>query len=166
MALEDRRVCPASAASLRHRCGWASVPISGKTILLHAEQGFGDTIQFIRYAPLLAGRGAKVICEVQPELLPLLSQTRQDITFMAAGEPLSGIRLALSLAQSSPGVRDPARDDPGRRSLSRRLRGARAYWRDRLPAGAPRAGFVWSGSVVAQERQQPLDRAAAPVRII
>ena len=36
--------------------------------LLHAEQGFGDTIQFIRYAPLLAGRRAKVVCEVQPEL--------------------------------------------------------------------------------------------------
>ena len=49
-------------------------PIAGKTILLHAEQGFGDTIQFIRYAPLLAGQGASVICEVQPELKLLLSQ--------------------------------------------------------------------------------------------
>ncbi len=55
-------------------------PISGKTILLHAEQGFGDTIQFIRYAPLLTGQGAKVICEVQPELLPLLSQHENVIS--------------------------------------------------------------------------------------
>ena len=41
-------------------------PIEGKTILLHAEQGFGDTIQFARYVPLVAALGAKVIVEVQP----------------------------------------------------------------------------------------------------
>src|SRR5258707_14249885 len=58
--------------------------VSGKTILLHAEQGFGDTIQFIRYAPLLAGRGADVICEVQPELQPMLSSLA-DITVIASG---------------------------------------------------------------------------------
>jgi tetratricopeptide (TPR) repeat protein len=42
--------------------------LDGKTILLHAEQGLGDTIQFVRYAPLLAARGAKIVLEVQPEL--------------------------------------------------------------------------------------------------
>ena len=47
--------------------------LDGKTILLHAEQGFGDTLQFVRYAPLVAGRGAKVVLEVQPELARLLS---------------------------------------------------------------------------------------------
>ena len=47
----------------------------GKTILLHAEQGFGDTIQFARYAPLAAERGAKVILEVQAELKTLMSRT-------------------------------------------------------------------------------------------
>ena len=39
--------------------------ISAKTILLHAEQGFGDTIQFCRYVPLVAKCGARVILEVQ-----------------------------------------------------------------------------------------------------
>jgi hypothetical protein len=39
--------------------------IDGKTILLHSEQGFGDTIQFCRYVPLVAARGACVILEVQ-----------------------------------------------------------------------------------------------------
>src|SRR5262249_17388754 len=43
-------------------------PIEGKTILLHAEQGLGDTIQFCRYAPLVAARGARVVLEVQPAL--------------------------------------------------------------------------------------------------
>src|SRR5208282_56317 len=45
-----------------------------KTILLHAEQGLGDTIQFVRYATLLASRGANVILEVQRPLARLLSR--------------------------------------------------------------------------------------------
>ena len=49
-------------------------PLAGKTILLHAEQGFGDTIQFARYASLAAARGAKVILEVQAELKTLMSR--------------------------------------------------------------------------------------------
>ena len=43
-------------------------PLGQRTILLAAEQGLGDSIQFVRYAPLLARSGAKVVLEVQPEL--------------------------------------------------------------------------------------------------
>src|SRR5580692_868762 len=71
-------------------------PVSGKTVLLHAEQGLGDAIQFIRYAPLLANRGAKVVCEVQPELQPLLAQLK-DITVIARGEPLPAFDLHCPL---------------------------------------------------------------------
>ena len=123
MALENRRLCPASPRRFRRRYGWATQPVAGKTILLHAEQGFGDTIQFIRYAPLLAGRGAKVICEVQPELLPLLSQL-EGITVIAAGEPLPAFDLhcpllSLPLAFGTQPETIPAAD-----SLSRRAGGA------------------------------------------
>jgi tetratricopeptide (TPR) repeat protein len=121
-------------------------PISGKTILLHAEQGFGDTLQFIRYAPLLAGQGAKVICEVQPELLPLLSQL-PDITVLASGErlpacdlhcPLLSLPLACGTQPGTIPAAIPYLAAPAERV---------AAWRDRLPPGRPRAGFVWSGSL-------------------
>jgi tetratricopeptide (TPR) repeat protein len=51
---------------------WDGSDLSGQTILLHAEQGFGDTIQFIRYVPFVAACGGRVIVECQPALVRLL----------------------------------------------------------------------------------------------
>ena len=63
-------------------------PLGRKTILLHAEQGLGDTIQFVRYAPLLAKTGAKVVIEVQPELTALLARVEGVASVAACGAPL------------------------------------------------------------------------------
>lgn len=52
---------------------WKGTSVKGKTILLHPEQGFGDTIQFIRYAPYLKARGARVVVECNADLGLLLS---------------------------------------------------------------------------------------------
>ena len=77
----------APAQKNRGRRLWlGDTPLSGKTILLHAEQGFGDTIQFARYAPLVAAQGAKVVLEVQPELKSLLSRLDGVTAVMARGE--------------------------------------------------------------------------------
>jgi hypothetical protein len=138
-------------------------PVSGKTILLHAEQGFGDTIQFIRYAPLLASRGAKVVCEVQPELLSLLSRF-DGIDVIAKGEPLPPFDLhcpllSLPFAFGTKLETIPA-SIPYLAPSAERL----AHWRDRLPRGGPRAGFVWSGSSSHKNdsnRSIPLARLAA-----
>jgi tetratricopeptide (TPR) repeat protein len=54
---------------------WNGEELAGRTILLHSEQGLGDTLQFIRYAELIAQRGANVIIEVQRPLVPLLAQS-------------------------------------------------------------------------------------------
>ena len=140
-------------------------PVAGKTILLHAEQGFGDTIQFIRYAPLLAERGAKVVCEVQPELLPLLAQLEngQDITIIGKGAPLPAFdlhcpMLSLPLAFGTQPATIPAAvpylTGPAERQ---------GQWRDRLPPGGPRVGFVWSGQPSHKNdanRSIPLKRLA------
>ncbi|MCC3584501.1 tetratricopeptide repeat protein [Microcoleus sp. PH2017_30_WIL_O_A] len=52
---------------------WDGADLQGKTILLHVEQGFGDSIQFIRYAPMLCSRGAKVIVACYPDLMRLFA---------------------------------------------------------------------------------------------
>lgn len=51
---------------------WAGEPAAGRTLLVLAEQGLGDTLQFVRYAPLIAARGLKVVIAAQAPLLPLL----------------------------------------------------------------------------------------------
>lgn len=58
---------------------WRGEPIEGRTILLHAEQGFGDTLQFVRYAPEVARRGGRVLLECPAPLVSLL-QTVQGVT--------------------------------------------------------------------------------------
>ena len=62
--------------------------IAGKTILLHAEQGFGDTIQFCRYVPLVAARGARVILEAPAALQTLLGTLPGAAQVVAMGQPL------------------------------------------------------------------------------
>jgi Tfp pilus assembly protein PilF len=53
---------------------WDGRPLQGKTLLVHAEQGLGDTLQFVRYAPLVRQRGCQVILECQKPLRTLLSR--------------------------------------------------------------------------------------------
>jgi Tfp pilus assembly protein PilF len=120
-------------------------PVAGKTILLHAEQGFGDTIQFVRYAPLLAARGADVICEVQPELQPLLSSLA-DITVMASGELRPAFDLHTPMLSLPLAFRTRIETIPAALPYLTASADRVARWRERLPQARPRAGFVWSGS--------------------
>jgi tetratricopeptide (TPR) repeat protein len=120
-------------------------PVGGRSILLHAEQGFGDTIQFVRYAPLLAGRGARVICEVQPELLPLLSGLA-DAFLVAAGQPLPAFDLHCPLLSLPLAFRTQLESIPAAVPYLAAPAERIAYWAVRLPQAGPRAGFVWSGS--------------------
>jgi Ca2+-binding RTX toxin-like protein len=66
---EMARQLPASAP-------WRGEDPAGRTVLLHAEQGLGDTLQFVRYAPSVASRGARVVLECPQELARLLRRVR------------------------------------------------------------------------------------------
>jgi tetratricopeptide (TPR) repeat protein len=119
--------------------------LAGKTILLHAEQGLGDTIQLARYAPLLAARAATIVLEVQPELVRLLSAMPGVTSVVARKAPLPGYDfhcplLSLPLACGTTLETIPADTPylaPGE--------GDAAAWRARLPRGRSLVGLVWSG---------------------
>jgi tetratricopeptide (TPR) repeat protein len=119
--------------------------LAGKTILLHAEQGFGDTIQFVRYARLVAERGANVILEVQRELVRLVSRMPGVAAVVGRGEhlppfdfhcPLLSLPLALGTQPTTIPDDIPyiAPDD-----------GDISGWRQRLPQRRPLVGVVCSG---------------------
>lgn len=65
--LQDHRTLPRHFQSI-----WDGTPVRGKRVLVRCYRGLGDTIQFIRYAPLLKGEAAEVTVWVQPSLIPLL----------------------------------------------------------------------------------------------
>ena len=76
---------------------WQGENPAGKTVLIHAEQGFGDTLQFYRYVPLVAARGADVIFECHPPLTPLMESLHGNITVVPMGKSLPLFDLHVPL---------------------------------------------------------------------
>jgi tetratricopeptide (TPR) repeat protein len=123
-------------------------PLDGKTILLHAEQGLGDTLQFCRYASLVARLGAQVVLEVQPELMRLLAPLDGVAQLVAQGQPLPAFDyhcplLSLPLAFKTeiatiPGTTPYLVADPE----AARQWGARAT---HAAGDALKVGLVWAG---------------------
>ena len=119
--------------------------VAGKTVLLYAEQGFGDTLQFIRYAEWIAERGARVVAAVPGPLASLIGRGAgvAAVADLAALPDFDCYSPLLSL----PGIfnTDAAtipRNVPYLSAAPERI----AHWRARLgPPALPRVGLVWSG---------------------
>ncbi|MBI2353871.1 MAG: glycosyltransferase family protein [Deltaproteobacteria bacterium] len=76
---------------------WQGEPVGGRTVLIHAEQGFGDTLQFCRYIPLVAALGARVVFECHPPLVTLMQGLSGNVEVVALGQPLPSFDLHLPL---------------------------------------------------------------------
>ncbi len=76
---------------------WDGSDLAGRAILLYAEQGLGDTLQFIRYAPLVRERGGKVIVECQPQLAELLRGAAGVDQVIAQGSALPAFAVQVPL---------------------------------------------------------------------
>ncbi|WP_338641482.1 tetratricopeptide repeat protein [Burkholderia pyrrocinia] len=125
-------------------------PLAGSTLLLHAEQGYGDTLQFCRYASLAHDLGATVIVEAPAALGELLGTLRGVSRIVTEGQPTPAFDLHCPLMSLPYAFRTtldtvPA-DTPYLRADARR----RAAWAQRLDALAPpgrlRVGLAWSGN--------------------
>ena len=134
-------------------------PLGGKTILLYAEQGLGDVIQFCRYAPLVAARGAKVVLEAPRHLTRLLRGLAGVTTIIASGDALPAFDfqcplMSLPLCFGTSVSTVPA-NVPYLSAETDRV----ARWRALLPPTGLRIGINWQGnpaSKVDRGRSVPL----------
>ena len=137
-----------------------------KTILLYAEQGLGDTLQFCRYAPLLMQAGAKVLLEVPESLVRLLTSLPADVAIYKMGDMLPGFDVQCPL-MSLP-LAFGTRLDSVPTQVPYLFANAEdvAIWEEsfRSPQpGKPRIGLVWSGSTGHkndENRSMSLDQLA------
>ncbi len=134
---------------------WDGSRIDGLTILLHSEQGLGDILQFIRYAPMVAAQGARVVVQCQPPLSALLASC-QGISRVVSNDTDPGdfdVQLPLMSLPSLLGTQletIPARTpylEPDARLV--------AEWSERLKkVEGFKVGIVWQGN-----RDYPADRS-------
>ena len=121
-------------------------PIEGKTLLLHNDQGLGDALQFCRYAPLVAARGARVILESDPPLRELLATLEGVPEIIVRGKTLPDFDYHCSLA-SLPLAFDTTPDTIPSTVPYLSTAGSASDWQGWLgPAKGPRVGLVWSGN--------------------
>jgi hypothetical protein len=126
---------------------WDGSDISGKTVLLHAEQGFGDTIQFCRYAPLVAERGATVIVECQPPLAALLQTLAGVKQVVPRGEPLPDFDLQCPLLGLPLRFGTTVETTPARVPYLHADEQRVARWREKIGQGdGLRVGIAWAGA--------------------
>src|SRR5262249_49795011 len=88
-----KKASPVAAREYPQPLWRGDTDIAGKTILLYEEQGLGDTIQFCRYAPLVAQRGARVILQVPPQIAPLAATLAGIEQVVETGHPLPAFDL-------------------------------------------------------------------------
>ena len=125
---------------------WKGEPLDGERILLFAEQGLGDTLQFVRYVPLVAARGGQVVLEVQPPLRGLLSGTDGAWQVLSRGDtlpdftwqcPLLSLPLAFETGLNSIPAKVPyVRADPALVEA----------WQQRMLGNTRRIGLAWAGN--------------------
>ncbi len=126
---------------------WRGEDLAGKRILVYTEQGFGDTIQFIRYARQLSYLGAEVLVECQKELVRLLSGVEGISAVYGRGEVLPPYDYRCPI-MSLPGMfGTELATIPGEVPYIRGTEESLRYWRERLTGEGPglKVGLSWAG---------------------
>ncbi len=127
---------------------WKGEDLEGKTILLYAEQGMGDAVQFIRYAPLVEARGATVAVECRAELVPLLQEAEGVSVVHARGGSEPRYDVACPLLSLPSMFRTTLETIPASVPYLRAGEQRVALWRQKLEPFRDKvcAGLVWAGN--------------------
>jgi Flp pilus assembly protein TadD len=127
---------------------WNGGNLKGQTILLYAEQGFGDTLQFIRYVPMVAARGGRIILECQPILERLLQNFPGIAQFVSAGQPLPAFDVHCPLLSLPHQFATDISSIPASPRYIHADPQLAEHWRqkiDQASAGTFKVGLAWAG---------------------
>ena len=128
---------------------WDGSPLQGKTILLHAERGLGNSIQFIRYAPLIKRNGGTVLFECQPALVELFKGVAGVDQIIAADSPLPHFDVQAPLMSVPAILRTTRTTIPAKIPYLDADNQLVNHWRQQLRSfsGEPEAtiGIAWQG---------------------
>jgi hypothetical protein len=125
---------------------WDGAPFVGKRLLLHAEQGAGDTLQFARYVPLIAERGGEVLLECPGSLFRLLSTLAGGARIIRAGETLPDFDFHLPLGSAMRAFGTVVATIPAKVPYLSADPADRERWKRRLGEGGLKVGVTWQGN--------------------
>jgi tetratricopeptide (TPR) repeat protein len=135
-------------------------PLTGRTLLVHHEQGLGDTLQMLRYVPLLAAKSARVVVQVPATLAALAATVTGVASVVAVGEPLPDYDLHCPCMSLPLACRTTLATIPAVGPYLAVPDAIGAIWRTRLDnarsdeRAGPRIGLAWSGSTTHRNDRQ------------
>jgi tetratricopeptide (TPR) repeat protein len=137
-------------ASQRHKFvqpRWDGQDLNGRRILLYSEQGLGDTIQFVRYAPMVSARGGKVVLECQAELRGLMRGVVGIEQMVSVGEPLPDFDVHCPLMSLPLAFNTRMETIPAAIPYLHADEKLSRQWAARLAEpDRPKVGIAWAGS--------------------
>ncbi len=125
---------------------WNGETLHGKTILVHAEQGFGDALQFVRYVHVVLQTGAIVVVECQRELVRLFRNLDGIRSVVAYGDPLPHFDVHVPLMSLPRICKTTLQTIPAEIPYLAPDTGDVIQWRNRLQSEGLSVGVVWSGT--------------------
>lgn len=122
--------------------------ISGKTILIYTEQGFGDTLQFCRYVPMIESLGGHAIFEVPAPLLSLMASMKGNFTIVERGKPLPTFDFQCSTMSLPLAFKTTVETIPSTTPYLFADNEKVKRWQDKIGASSKlKVGLVWAGGL-------------------
>jgi tetratricopeptide (TPR) repeat protein len=125
---------------------WRAEPLLGRSILVWSDQGYGDIIQFARFVPALAARGARTILAAPPELLPLLRRFQGVGVLVSSSEPPPRADLQVPLVSLPERLGTSLATLPPPLSYGEARPRDGAHWIERAPTTQLAVGINWAGA--------------------